>query len=1256
MTIEQRKNIWNNHSTISKWIRVQNIRRECLIFVKTAVEGPASDKLVFFSFLILYQLGGVNLIKTSNFPGAKRKLKKLIPIVNEYCFDDIAKAIFCICVCVNNRSVLESTLALNWALAQHNHKGDRRIESYDDFIKFFYSIEKIILASAYDDAVVEDYGDVSIEVFGKKYSVIIGTGHNMVFACLQFLPILASELGKEDELIEVMTYNSFVIDYLKETNTSDGGNGSRLVLPTEKLFIRVRELFDDLNLDIINKVATLVESDVIEKKHFVETKNGIIPLANTSILLDLYDKWYRLVAEEDKARLTNKMLTSVVLSLSKLEMDETINYLCPVAFSDDKDKLNPKYSFPFALVSSKGIILPINSSEYSDVKLQKVIERLIQARDNNSLYLVELMSRNNDGKCRGITVLEESNIKFMIYDAWSNPSEMHIIRHTGNEELHYCTSLDIVYYLLFMKDADELHDYLDFLKEENDAQILGHGGNAATFLTWKNADHVFEKGAIKYSLINVGFDTENEYVVDYYRNKLKDFPLGLGDYILDNPFAWNITPKENGFYEYVQKGKAGFGGLYRLFRNSCYFFFPHNVKFYPEINEYIKYKDVIFLIEDMIQRMMISVKDIIETCSELDRCAVQVMMMPETYARKSDPSGLLLAQERYYVKSDSIISNGKVCIRFVPIVDKLFEDIAKAKDRTVEVAFFMELMQPLKKYYPYFYTQLAKHMEVIKTEKKEVSATSFSIEYLWNQEQESIFRVEDIAYISVRKHIAEVCFNAGISSGSYYGKNATAVVRAVQKELIDDFENEVVKYDYLKLFERSLADYSTLIHEIMIHRQRYNSFEDMKDEVRAEVSKNIIEQREQAKHNLRTVSYLLETALYNRGKGQSFLSAEKYQYLLAYANWLVVLGDNADMCYFTEDEVYVEVSGEYIIDVESNREHGNHLGTELAKRMYDNPGHFERDNSADKQYFEKAKQAFESDTGVPLEVFLTIMYYLETGGKIGDELYHRGNVFCFWKDDIIDDCCAVQNVSKALVNKAVELLCINTSKLKTKNEVDDFYLPIGEKEKRCDRYEVKPIYEYDGMLIYSPAVVHFLRDYWQNSLFEFHMPYEIGLPATKQVLIDWKRVYEKKIVFDLEKVFKENGFEVRPNFELMNLDKKKYPQYLGDYDLFAVNLQTKEIWIIECKFIEKVETFYEMYRQQKRFFKEDKCDEKFQRRIDFLNENCAAVIEDLKLPSAEYIIKPYMCVNKVFVSRYKKIAFPILCYQEMVEKINNVLA
>ena len=131
------------------------------------------------------------MTKTNDFPGAITKMKELAPIVNEYDFEDVSKAIYCISVCVNNRSVLESALSLNWALAEHNHKGKKKIDNYVDFKEFFFPIKDIIKPSAVDDAVVEDYGDVSIDVFGKKYSVIVGTGHNMVFACLQFLPQLA---------------------------------------------------------------------------------------------------------------------------------------------------------------------------------------------------------------------------------------------------------------------------------------------------------------------------------------------------------------------------------------------------------------------------------------------------------------------------------------------------------------------------------------------------------------------------------------------------------------------------------------------------------------------------------------------------------------------------------------------------------------------------------------------------------------------------------------------------------------------------------------------------------------------------------------------------------------------------------------------------------------------------------------------------------------------------------------------------------
>ena len=73
------------------------------------------------------------------------------------------------------------------------------------------------------------------------------------------------------------------------------------------------------------------------------------------------------------------------------------------------------------------------------------------------------------------------------------------------------------------------------------------------------------------------------------------------------------------------------------------------------------------------------------------------------------------------------------------------------------------------------------------------------------------------------------------------------------------------------------------------------------------------------------------------------------------------------------------------------------------------------------------------------------------------------------------------------------------------------------------------------------------------------------------------------------------------------------------------------------------------------FWQESSEDEKFQRRIDYLRENADQVIR--QLGCTEYIgykVIPYMCMNKVLVSRYKKVAFPIVSYPELVEIISDV--
>ncbi len=123
------------------------------------------------------------MIKTNTFPTIRMKIDRLLKITNRYRFYDLVKAIYCINLCINNRSVLESCLALNACLIEYVEQGSQEINSYDSFKNFFKRIYDIMKPGIADDYTVEDFGEVRIRYDNKFYRVIIGTDHNNVFAC-----------------------------------------------------------------------------------------------------------------------------------------------------------------------------------------------------------------------------------------------------------------------------------------------------------------------------------------------------------------------------------------------------------------------------------------------------------------------------------------------------------------------------------------------------------------------------------------------------------------------------------------------------------------------------------------------------------------------------------------------------------------------------------------------------------------------------------------------------------------------------------------------------------------------------------------------------------------------------------------------------------------------------------------------------------------------------------------------------------------
>lgn len=1201
------------------------------------------------------------MIETVVFPDIRVKIDKLLKITNKYKFDDLVKAIYCINLCVNNRSVFESCLSLNACLIEYENNGDKEIRLFDDFKTFFEKIYDILMPNPTDDYTVEDFGDVRISYNNKFYRVLIGTGHNNVFACLNFLPVLAEQTHHEKELTLALEYYSNIIDYFINENKNDNEGMKRFVLPSEELFNKVHDFFNnELKKFDILELYHLMQSDesVIEKTHFVCKYDKIYPLYNVSLLVDLLDIWENETNLEQKIFIANFGILNRVFSLFETDCSNECIMYAPAMILPNQKYESPQKPYTFIARSSHGCIIALNKDEYEEGQLEKEIEKIENYHKNNKLYIVEAYNRFNDKRLRGIHISPEMPLRYLIYNSNVNVNVNEICISLGikieerNIKIH--TALDIIYFLDFSDDLNELFDYLTYSGENDYDRVIGFGSDASLFLTWKNQGHYIAKGALKFDIINIGYDTENFYVVDYFKKELKDYPFHLDDHLFREPFSWKVIKHDRMVYEYFNKYGMKFGVKFFMLSKNSYVFFINNIEFYRNVINIEDYINLISVLEDIIIEGFYSIENIFENNETFSKFSIQLTLIPIEYAEHIGHE-CFLQENRTYIYSDAQFTKSKCMIRFVVRdIKKIFNDIHNSADRTVEISILREMLYPILIQIPNFKELFDSKIPMLSREKKKVDVISISIGYRWNTSIIS-YRPEDYHYNEVRKRIAKICSKNVIQPGKYYGKKANEIIRSMQKSIIEDFESEVSKYSCKELYIKLLDYHSVLLHAININWKQYGAFTNLDKEKDKEIRDRIVKEREDEKFDDRIVLYLIETILYLNSETGLCANNDVIKFLFAYARWLVLLNDVADMCYFAEKDAHIEITQEYVVDTLSNDESLEGINN-LLHRVYSYSEGLNRNKEIDVEYLKKTIDAFRNDVGFELGSLNDVLTYFSLSftervvKKVGT------NVFQISEKNFLEDFRKQTDngFNENELKIIIDYLTLKLEKLKTISEKEDFYLPISKRRTRDNRLEIRPIIKYGDVFIFSPIVMEHLKKDWLNGIMDFILPYEIGMNQTKQMIKKWKKYYEKNIVFDLEKEFKSNGFNiVKVNFELHNLNKI-HPKKLGDYDVFAVDNKNKIIVIVECKVIEKVATYYDMFRQQNRFFNENKEDEKFQRRIDYLRENIDQVLIDIGDSSNDrYKIYPFMCMGKVLKSRYKEIEFPIVTYSELVEIILN---
>ena len=237
------------------------------------------------------------------------------------------------------------------------------------------------------------------------------------------------------------------------------------------------------------------------------------------------------------------------------------------------------------------------------------------------------------------------------------------------------------------------------------------------------------------------------------------------------------------------------------------------------------------------------------------------------------------------------------------------------------------------------------------------------------------------------------------------------------------------------------------------------------------------------------------------------------------------------------------------------------------------------------------------------------------------------------------------------VNKAFNYLLIDESRIKEVNGEKEEFVPIWEREGRCHRFEVRPLYSIDGDVVFSPVTAKYLWREWMQGITQFYPPYEYGLTKTREYLIDnWKHECELKMEKDVGDLCRKNGLKAETSIDLHSRFKEEnFPEDLGDYDCVAVDEAKKIIYCLETKLLSFKGSIREYVNYQRSCFKGPKSyDARFHKRIDYLKHHKQKIIELIfKINDInDYEIRNYMITNKIFTCDIKEIKFEIISYSE----------
>lgn len=1188
--------------------------------------------------------------------------KKLYTLLLEYNFLDLVAAIYCLNSWRKNREFLNISLELNTALVKmekNSGSGLKRISTYEDFVSLFEKVLEVTQISPFNDPVVSDFGEVKF-FYNKEFRpLLIGTGYENSYASVFISSQLVKETGEDAELQSLFEYMELIIKVLYQHNLKDDAKNDELDLPKEDYFKAVHQLMSIIfRIDINERLRQLLHFNNIqdiERTHFFGVSQNY-PLFNASI----YEDFLYQIASKAKNVDFRKMSEMTLLKILNNNYSGSLNgndILYPVSFSAADSTNATQIYFSFLLRCDKGYIAFYNKDFFPSDLIHKDLENIDKIHLQDKLIAYEAIGGTERKACR---IPRNIPIAIKSYTSYSIETEFGFASYSSGESIPFSLN-DMINILNFSDSFNEIYDFLSYLENTSRKRLITFGGFSADYLLWKTNSGDLNEGGIEPDLIIEQTGSIESIIYDYFSKTLKDYPFKSSLQMFEILHSWNIREDED--------------STFTIFTHKDYFSKIHGKRVNEKLAVYLEEtkfigKDIVReeipileAVRDILTRQFLDFQNEIICLSNCESVNYKYTLVSrEVLLRNMNSHERRNFNEELYINFKTIMNSNedKHCLYTVNW-KRTSENLMSSVDRSFENKLFIELLSSFFDNETKDFKDFQKEVFRTNFDKKSVGLNQVSIDYFIAPSTPS--EPTDFNFKRIKKWLAKVYADTAVKPGLYQGKEVRDIVRAAQKIAVTQFEEKISKYNQDELHYKLLNDYSLFLFEKDIHNKRLNTLLEDDNLLLSEkerFKKKTIELREENKKSLRQIQYLIEeNFILDRKTSTQPFSNSDYLDLLAISHWLIVLQDAADLAHNNIHWIALEIKDDYQVNTIAKEEIEKRL-QESVERNYNFNSYEIKKDKIDMEFYGLFEEAFYKDTNIQLKTLfevLTIMSEVAISKKpIVYEVQEYPNVFKMQRDEIIYSISQELSISEIEVSTYFDFIALEQKKVKFIGDVEIPVIPIWERKKRNNRFDIKPLITFNRKeYIFSPASIHFLMKNWIFGIFDFYLPYEYELIESMKIITLWKKRYEEEIVIEVENSFKEVGYkEVYSEIEIFKFDTVgNHNKNLGDYDLIVVDEKNAIVWLIECKFIRKSGSIFEFYTQQQEYFlkNRNKAD-KFEKRVSYFKENIQDIMKNKNYKDQVYQTRPCLVTNKNFDSYLRDVSFEVISTNELKNILN----